>query len=84
MRIGNSSAKADIPGFVSWDWSTFATVRLRQRRTKGSGTQLASLVMVYKLVRAAERRWRKLNEPDPIKDVFRGRKFVDGIMQDAA
>lgn len=64
--------------------STFATVRLRQRRTKGNGTRLASLVMVFKLVQAAEKRWRKLNEPELIKDVFSGRKFVDGILQDAA
>jgi transposase-like protein len=41
--------------------STFATVRLRTKRTKGSGSRIACLTMVFKLAQAAERKWRKLN-----------------------
>jgi len=41
--------------------STFATVRLRHRRTKGSGSRKACLTMVFKLVLAAEKKWRLLN-----------------------
>ena len=41
--------------------STFATVRLRHRRTKGNGTRKATLAMVYKLCREAEQCWRKLD-----------------------
>jgi transposase-like protein len=59
--------------------STFATVRLRHRRTKGNGTRQACLVMVFKLVEAAEKRWRKLNGARLILEVLRGTKFVDGI-----
>jgi putative transposase len=59
--------------------STFATVRLRHRRTKGNGTRQACLVMVFKLVEAAERRWRKLDGAKLILEVLRGTKFVDGI-----
>ncbi len=41
--------------------STFATVRLRTKRTKRSGSRMAYLSMVFKLARATERKWRKLN-----------------------
>ena len=41
--------------------STFATVRLRHRRTKGNGSRLACLTMVFKLMQSAEKRWRLLN-----------------------
>lgn len=63
--------------------STFATVRLRHRRTKGNGTRQACLAMVFKLVQAAERRWRKLDGARLILEVLRGTKFIDGI-EDAA
>ena len=41
--------------------STFATVRLRQPRTKGSGARRACLGMVFKLALSAQRKWRRLN-----------------------
>jgi transposase-like protein len=41
--------------------STFATIRLRHRKTKGSGTRKASLVMMFKLAEAAARTWRRLD-----------------------
>ena len=62
--------------------STFATVRLRTRRTKGSGSRTACLTMVFKLARCAERSWRKLNGSALLPDVIRGVKFVDGLRQD--
>ncbi len=40
--------------------STFATVRKRTRQTKGCGSRDATLMMVYKLTREAEKRWRRL------------------------
>ena len=64
--------------------STFATVRLRTRRTKGCGSRTACLTMVFKLVRAAERRWRKLNGSTLLPDVIHGVCFVDGIKDIAA
>ena len=64
--------------------STFATIRLRHRRTKGSGSRRTSLAMMYKLGRNAEKRWRKLNGHNQIVHLIEGRKFVDGILQDAA
>jgi transposase-like protein len=64
--------------------STFATVRLRHRRTKGSGSRTACLTMVFKLARAAEKRWRRLNGSTLLPEVIRGVRFVDGIKAMAA
>jgi len=64
--------------------STFATIRLRHRRTKGSGTRRASLAMMFKLAQSAEKKWRRLNGYQQIIPLIQGIKFVDGIMQDAA
>lgn len=59
--------------------STFATVRLRHRRTKGSGSRLACLTMVFKLMQSASKRWRLLNGSKLLPDVIQGVPFIDGI-----
>jgi transposase-like protein len=59
--------------------STFATVRLRHRRTKGNGSRLACLTMVFKLMQSAQKRWRLLNGSKLLPDVIQGVKFIDGI-----
>lgn len=59
--------------------STFATVRLRHRRTKGNGTRQACLTMVFKLMQSAEKRWRLLNGATLLPDVIQGVRFQDGI-----
>lgn len=65
--------------------STFATVRLRHRRTKGNGSRLACLTMVFKLMQSAEKRWRLLNGAKLLPDVIQGTRFIDGIKpQEAA
>jgi transposase-like protein len=66
--------------------STFATVRLRHRRTKGSGSRTACLTMVFKLMQSAAKRWRLLNGSQLLYDVIQGVQFIDGIkhQQDAA
>ena len=65
--------------------STFATVRLRHRRTKGNGTRLACLTMVFKLMQSAQKRWRLLNGSNLLPDVIQGTQFIDGIKpQEAA
>jgi len=61
--------------------STFATVRLRHRRTKGSGSRTACLTMVFKLALSAEKRWRLLNGSALLPEVNRGVRFVDGIKE---
>ena len=64
--------------------STFASVRHRHKRTKGSGSRAACLAMVYKLLLSAQARWRKLNSYQLIIHVVEGRKFNDGILENAA
>lgn len=64
--------------------STFATVRLRTRRTKGCGSRTACLTMVFKLAQCAERHWRRLNGKELIAEVIEGIKFVDGVKEIAA
>jgi putative transposase len=64
--------------------STFATVRHRTRQTKGCGTRLATLTMVFQLARQAEKRWRRLNGHHLIARIIEGVHFDDGIMKQAA
>jgi len=64
--------------------STFATVRLRTVRTKGSGSRTACLTMVFKLAQCAENHWRMLNGSPLLNEVLQGIKFVDGIKEIAA
>lgn len=62
--------------------STFATIRLRHRRTKGNGTRRASLAMMFKLAQSASKRWRRLNCHDKLPLVIEGRSFKDGTLQE--
>ncbi|MHC4697178.1 MAG: IS256 family transposase [Planctomycetota bacterium] len=64
--------------------STFATVRLRHRKTKGSGSRKACLGMVFKLMESASKKWRSLNGSTLIPDVIAGIQFVDGVRKNAA
>jgi transposase-like protein len=64
--------------------STFATIRLRHRRTKGNGTRRTSLAMMFKLAQAAQKRWHRLNGHEQLDLLVQGRLFVNGVLQDAA
>jgi len=64
--------------------STFATVRLRHRKTKGNGSRKACLAMVFKLTESAQKRWRRLNRHELIQDVIAGVTFTDGAKKQAA
>src|SRR5271157_6554486 len=60
---------------------TFATVRLRTHRTKGSGSRIATLTMVFKLGLEAQKHWRRLQGFELIPKVVTGVRFVDGEEQ---
>ena len=62
--------------------STFATVRLRTRVTKGPGSRAAGLAMAFKLIEAAEQRWRAVNSPHLVALVRAGAKFEKGGLID--
>jgi transposase-like protein len=58
--------------------STFATVRLRSKVTKGPGSRAAGLAMAFKLIEAAEARWRAVNAPHLVALVRAGAVFKKG------
>ena len=58
--------------------SPFATVRLRQRVTKGPGSRNKGLTMTFKLLEMAQKRWRRLNGAELLPLVREGAMFVDG------
>jgi putative transposase len=60
--------------------STFATVKLRTRKTKGAGSRAAGLAMAYKLLEAAQARWRCVNAPHLVALVRAAATFVDGFI----
>jgi transposase-like protein len=64
--------------------STFATVRLRHRRTKGNGSRLACLTMVFKLMQSTAKKWRLLNGCQLLPDVIAGVQFIDGVKPQTA
>ena len=60
--------------------STFATIRLRHRRTKGNGTRKATLTMLFKLAESASHHWRILDAATHLIEVANDTKFQDGIV----
>jgi putative transposase len=64
--------------------STVASVRLRTAKTKGTGSRITSLTMVFKLALSAQQRWRVLNGARLLADVIKGEMFEDGIRKPAA
>ena len=58
--------------------STFATVRNRTKITKGPGSKAAGIAMAFKLIEAAQARWRAVNAPHLVALVRAGATFKHG------
>ena len=58
--------------------STFATVRNRSKLPKGPGSRAAGIAMAYKLIEAAQTRWRAVNAPHLVALVRAGARFENG------
>jgi putative transposase len=61
----------------------FAPVRHRTARAKGALSQETARLMVFKLVMAAARAWRRLKGENQLPKVIQGVTFKDGIEVDA-
>ena len=59
--------------------STFATVRHRTIRSKGCLSNKTALAMVFKLIEAAQRSWRRLDGHNQLPKLIQGVKFADGL-----
>jgi hypothetical protein len=59
--------------------SVFATVRHRTVRTKGALSATTAKLMVFKLVAATAKTWRRLKGENQLPKVVRGIKFQNGI-----
>ena len=55
-------------------------MKLRTREAKGTGSRSAGLTMAYKLLDAAQARWRCVNAPHLVALVRAGATFVDGFI----
>lgn len=64
--------------------SPFATVRLRERATRGAGSRTKGLLMAFKLLDMVQLRWRHLDGAELLPLVRAGVKFADGVQVDPA
>jgi transposase-like protein len=60
--------------------STFSTVKLRTKVTRGAGSPAAALAMVFKLVESAQARWRAITEAHLVSLVRAGARFENGVL----
>lgn len=62
--------------------STFATVRLRTRKTRGCVSRQTILALVFQLGQSAQKRWRRLRGFKHLAEVIKGVKFENGVRAD--
>ena len=60
--------------------SSFATVKLRTKSTKGAGNAITACTMAFKLLQQCEIKWRKIRGHKEIKNLISGLEYKDGIM----
>ena len=58
--------------------STFSTVKLRTKTTRGAGSRAAGLAMAFQLIQVAQRTWRRVDSPELVPQVRAGVRFRDG------
>ena len=64
--------------------STFATIRLRHKSTKGNGTAKATKTMAFKLCQQAQKNWRRLKGFDKLDLVAKDIKFEKTVLKEVA
>ena len=58
--------------------SPFATVRLRTGAAKRFKKVASATALIWRVLLVAEKRFRRLDAPELVADVYAGRKFDDG------
>ena len=64
--------------------STFSTVRLRTKKTRGAVSKTTVTPLVFKLVQSAQKRWHRIRGFKLLGDVIEGVQFKDGVRQEGA
>jgi putative transposase len=59
--------------------STFATIRLRTRKTRNCVSAKSGLSLIHQLAMSAQKRWRRLRGFKQLADVIAGVRFIDGV-----
>ena len=59
--------------------SPFAAVRLRTDAAKRYNKVANAEALIWRILMIAEKRFRRLNAPHLLEDVYKGKKFVDGV-----
>ena len=79
VRSNVASSKSQLGELLfQISFAAFSTVRLRQRVTRGAGSRNHGLMMAFKLLETAQRRWRRLNGSELLPLVRAGVLFRDG------
>lgn len=60
--------------------SSFSTVKLRTKVTRGAGSKQTAEVMAFKLLMECEKKWRSIRAPEEIKNLLAGLAYKDGVM----
>lgn len=60
--------------------SAFATVKLRTKSTKGSGSSKMAVTLAFKLLKEAEQKWRKIRGHEELQNLLQGVEYEDGVM----
>lgn len=60
--------------------SSFATVKLRTKVTKGAGSKGTAEVMAFKLLKECEKKWRRIRGAEEIKNLLEGLEYRDGVV----
>jgi transposase-like protein len=60
--------------------SSFSTVKLRTKVTRGAGSKQTAETMAFKLLKECEKKWRSIRAPEEIKNLLAGLAYKDGVM----
>ena len=60
--------------------SSFATVKLRTKSTRGAGSAKTATTMAFKLLQECEKKWRKIRGWQEIENLLAGVEYKDGVM----